>query len=274
MCGIAGYISKNDKPFDIDKIKKMLLDIESRGRDATGIAFISENKKFKIMKAPVMAHEFVTLKEFKENETQIANSRIVLLHARAASNGSPSKNTNNHPIYNRFGVIIHNGIVRYKDTLKADGETDSEQMMLHIQQQGWKSMGKMSGWAAIAYFSFLYGQLYLYRTGSPLFYAQTADVLAFSSYEYSVNSLNLGASRQLEEGTILRIADYTLKEKLLGNIKPKTSYNITYIPAKNGNKKKPTTISEHEDSFNKKEDNVGRPLYTQSFPRECAYDGI
>lgn len=173
MCGIAGWIRNGKKKVSEDELKGLLIMLSTRGVDATGIAW-EDSESIHIMKTDIESDKFVELDEFKENIRSILDAEWVLLHCRQATSGSPSNNKNNHPIFNDKGMIIHNGIVRVKGKeLKSCGKTDSEQILLHIQQYGYKEgLKKIRGSMSFAWVNFDEPGFYLYTDGTPLVIAK------------------------------------------------------------------------------------------------------
>lgn len=231
MCGISGYTSTTNGPYTSKVIKQLLMDIEPRGHDATGIAYLV-GKQFKVAKAPGVASSFLKRAEFTDNEETIANSKIVLLHTRAASHGSPSKAQNNHPIWNERGIMIHNGVVSTPLKLAAaKGETDTEQMMLHIQKAGFAGINDLKGWLAIAYFDFAEQKLFLYHKDAPLFILKTPDTIVWSSTASSLEKMDLGKVEELPVGHVFSIANGSIELVDMGEFAPKcySRFEVTSI---------------------------------------------
>src|SRR3990167_3459559 len=126
MCGIVGYIGKNEAlPFLIDGLKKL----EYRGYDSAGIC-IRDADDFYVSKKKGRV---------KDLESQIkkgVTGTIGIAHTRWATNGKPSE-VNAHPHFSCNGqiAVVHNGIVEnyvaLKELLQKEGhvmasETDSE----------------------------------------------------------------------------------------------------------------------------------------------------
>lgn len=115
MCGIFGIIAPNkDAEWRYETIRALAIESISRGRDATGVAFVDEGI-IKVIKDGVDAGSFVRSEEFKSLED--AFPPIVIGHVRAASKihgaDSANDNLNNHPFYNPATniAIVHNGLV-------------------------------------------------------------------------------------------------------------------------------------------------------------------
>ncbi len=99
MCGIAGYIGKNDaKEILYECIKRL----EYRGYDSYGYALISSDKLF-------VEKDIGYIKPVSLNIT----SNIGIAHTRWATHGKVSKN-NAHPHLscNGFIAVVHNGIIK------------------------------------------------------------------------------------------------------------------------------------------------------------------
>src|ERR1035437_8369728 len=137
MCGIMGFYSFGDQMPDKNKISVMFSLLESRGRDASGFAFI-KNGHLIVDKAPVHSSAFVKSKEWQDLELP----RIMILHTRMKTQGSEQNPSNNHPLYNKEGIaIVHNGIIHNdheifgKNQIR-DGEVDSEAVLAVLSSKG------------------------------------------------------------------------------------------------------------------------------------------
>jgi glucosamine--fructose-6-phosphate aminotransferase (isomerizing) len=128
MCGIVGYIGKND---GVAPVLAGLKALEYRGYDSAGIACINDKD----------AALYKQVGEVKGLEDKIsskggATSGLVVGHTRWATHGTPTV-TNAHPHQNTDGTIfvVHNGIIEnyreIREKLQAAGysfvsETDTE----------------------------------------------------------------------------------------------------------------------------------------------------
>ncbi|MEB3430189.1 glutamine--fructose-6-phosphate transaminase (isomerizing) [Citroniella saccharovorans] len=127
MCGITGYIGKNN---GVEKVLEGLSKLEYRGYDSAGLAAI-DNGKLNIVK---------TKGRLKELEKLVLEGKVegnvVIGHTRWATHGVPS-GANSHPHTSMDGkiAVVHNGIIenfrKIKDSLLEKGyvfksETDSE----------------------------------------------------------------------------------------------------------------------------------------------------
>lgn len=187
MCGIAGVkrMGTNAAPITIPQISALLLDIQKRGADATGIA-IQRGSEIVVHKAAQIAWKFLADGETKEflEEYLTEDADAAILHTRAWTKGSPMWNVNNHPLSKGVTAIVHNGMISNDDDIfrelkiprenRVDAETDSDAIRVLLDhhgltQAGAKSLSKLHGSAAIAAVSTAYpGKLLLARSGSPL----------------------------------------------------------------------------------------------------------
>ena len=111
---------------------------EARGTDATGIAYNSGGRQ-RIFKQPIPGHKM------RFHIPQDAS--VILGHTRITTQGSASRNRNNHPFGGRVGgeafALTHNGVL-FNDTIlrrelrlpKTNIETDSYIGVQLIEQKG------------------------------------------------------------------------------------------------------------------------------------------
>lgn len=116
MCSIFGIIDYGkvmSKKQGVKLLNVLGIAAEVRGIDATGIAWV-ENNKIRIQKAPKPAH-CMKLNFYSE-------ATIVIGHTRLTTQGSEKKNYNNHPFYGELGkspfALAHNGIIYNDNDLK------------------------------------------------------------------------------------------------------------------------------------------------------------
>jgi predicted glutamine amidotransferase len=138
MCGIFGLITKNSSYLvnsHLNDFFDCLFKLsESRGKEAAGVAFLSDNQ-IKIYKKAVPASCFIKDKEYKELFKRLndENCFVAIGHARLVTNGSMEINYNNQPVIKDRIVGIHNGIIvndseiwRKFPLLKHEYEVDTE----------------------------------------------------------------------------------------------------------------------------------------------------
>ena len=115
MCGIGGVYTFNGETLekqDVKKVRELTIYLEKRGDDATGW-YDGE----KIIKAPLEAYEFIQLIEsITPIENYISGKKMLLIHTRAYTRGSPLENKNNHPFELKNIVFAHNGIINVAPT--------------------------------------------------------------------------------------------------------------------------------------------------------------
>lgn len=144
MCGIVGYIGKDDvKDILVNGLKRL----EYRGYDSAGIAAISGDRlKLRRCKGKISELENI-LKREKFSST------IGVGHTRWATHGRPSEE-NAHPHTDCAGnlVVVHNGIIENYLTLKKKlerkghefrSETDTE-VLAHLIEQNLRRQRKKS----------------------------------------------------------------------------------------------------------------------------------
>jgi glutamine---fructose-6-phosphate transaminase (isomerizing) len=115
MCGIVGYIGKNDTK---EILLKGLEKLEYRGYDSAGIAVMNENGVHVFKEKGRIAD----LREIVDFDV-LAN--IGIGHTRWATHGVPSK-VNSHPHQSTTGrfTLVHNGVIENYDLLKREYLTD------------------------------------------------------------------------------------------------------------------------------------------------------
>lgn len=200
MCGIMGYYSFGKTIPDKDKITNMFSLLESRGRDASGFAFIKDNNLI-VHKDAMKSSEFVKTNEWK----QLSLPSSMILHTRMKTQGSEKNNANNHPLFSKNGIaIVHNGII-YNDKeifgkKERDAEVDSESILhlLSMKVKGDKIkrlFDKVEGSFAVAMLDKYFPErLVLIKKDNPidLYYDSKDDILYFcSEREIMQEALNI-----------------------------------------------------------------------------------
>lgn len=135
MCGIVGYIGKNDAyPILIKGLKRL----EYRGYDSSGVAIVNKNE-LKVFKKKGKVAE---LEEFVK--TQDSTGSIGIGHTRWATHGEPN-DRNAHPHFSGDHnlAIIHNGIIENYAIIKEEltkrghtfsSDTDTEVLIHFIEE--------------------------------------------------------------------------------------------------------------------------------------------
>jgi glucosamine 6-phosphate synthetase-like amidotransferase/phosphosugar isomerase protein len=200
MCGIMGYYSFGKTMPDKDKITNMFSLLESRGRDASGYAFIKDNNLV-VNKAAIKSSEFVKTNDWKD----LVLPSSMILHTRMKTQGSEKNNANNHPLFSKNGIaIVHNGII-YNDKeifgkKQRDAEVDSESI-LHLLSMKMKGdrikrlFERVEGSFAVAVLDkYQPERLVLIKKDNPidLYYDSKDDIFYFcSEREIMQESLNI-----------------------------------------------------------------------------------
>ena len=129
MCGIMGYYAFSKNLPDKNMISTMFSLLESRGRDASGYAFVKD-KSLIVNKAPIRSSEMIKTREWED----LSLPKVFIAHTRMKTQGSEKNNKNNHPLFSKSGLaIVHNGIV-YNDKeifakKQRDAQVDSEAIL-------------------------------------------------------------------------------------------------------------------------------------------------
>jgi len=194
MCGIMGYYSFGSTIPEKKKMEKMFALLETRGRDASGFAFIDPaTKQLKVTKSPVPSSNLIKYSQWMELDLP----KIMIAHTRMKTQGEPSNNMNNHPLFTKDGLaIVHNGQI-YNDKevftkqVKRDAQVDSEAILPVLsktnrrKEDSIKSLfEELDGVFAIAYLTQQdLEQLTLIKKDNPieLYYNSEDDILYFAS---------------------------------------------------------------------------------------------
>ena len=192
MCGIVGYLGKNEK-------KEILLDglqeLEYRGYDSAGIAII-EDKKLKNFKA---VGRLQNLRE--KTKDYLSNGFGVSIgHTRWATHGKPTE-LNAHPHMGAYSFVVHNGIIENYQALKEElqengvqflSQTDTE-TIVHLFEKNynsnsnaWQSFQETIAKLEGAYATLLITEadeesIYFAKNGSPMLIGFNGDDIYFAS---------------------------------------------------------------------------------------------
>lgn len=197
MCGICGYIGKNN---GIDEVVQGLNILEYRGYDSCGIAYL-ENKKLKTIKTVGGVNNL-------SNLSKSMSANIVIGHTRWATHGGVNeRNAHPHISSSKKLAMVHNGIIENYKELKEQldvnfcSETDSEVFLNLIDSEEGslvekviKASKKVQGTFAVIVLA-ENGEVVLGKRESPLYLSNmngeifiASDVLALKGeYFYSLN---------------------------------------------------------------------------------------
>jgi len=178
MCGIVGYVGKNDCS---EVLVNALSKLEYRGYDSAGIA-VFEKGEVNVIKAEGRLKNL----EDKMNAENFPVGSAGIGHTRWATHGKPS-DINSHPhIGGEFVTLVHNGIIEnyreIKERLEKEGrefysETDTEVVakLLDFNYKGnpteaiEKTLAEVQGSFALGIlFKDIPNVIYAVRRGSPL----------------------------------------------------------------------------------------------------------
>lgn len=240
MCGIGGIAFLKGhtvkEPEAIKSIVSNLADqLTTRGRDATGIAYTS-NEKISVVKHNVPGREFVNseahhkaMKKFIDGEDK-AFGRLssVLVHTRAQTKGTHENRDNNHPIVSGRVIGVHNGVISNDEELFQDytkafpklftrkAKVDTEiifRLLNHyiytISEPVYDAIESThkaltGGWACAFVAASMPWMLYLFKNSSPtaVLHYTLAGLVIFASDEFSIKrsvaGLDLGPYKEIE----------------------------------------------------------------------------
>jgi glucosamine--fructose-6-phosphate aminotransferase (isomerizing) len=110
MCGIVGYLGRNEKK---ETLLEGLQELEYRGYDSAGIAIIEDEKLYNFKAIGKLAN----LREKTKSYTSTGFG-IAIGHTRWATHGKPTE-LNAHPHLGGYSYVVHNGIIENYQALKA-----------------------------------------------------------------------------------------------------------------------------------------------------------
>lgn len=151
MCGIAGFSLSSTSKVNARKLAHTLLaGIESRGGQASGIAWQSESGSG-FFKQDV-AGSRLSLKQVPKRMS------TAVLHTRLATHGSVKVNANNHPVQSPDNSIslVHNGVIYNHDIVRKQfsfnlPEVDTAVIPAIVQKFGWQRFDMLDGDASVAW---------------------------------------------------------------------------------------------------------------------------
>ena len=201
MCSISGIIKYGKAPILAEMIDQLLLSLEHRGLDATGIALVNDGEIY-VYKSNDSAWLFTTKKEYKNFILEKLNERtqIVLLHTRSYTKGDPRDNENNHPVFAGNCAIVHNGVIYNDDEvfkemrLDRKAAVDSDVIRAIVDEYGLtheavRELENLRGSVASAIISNEEpGKVLLLRSGNPLIVAATSNEhFIFASEKHAIH---------------------------------------------------------------------------------------
>jgi len=132
MCGLAGLVigkkvrSADDLKEIRDEFSSLMVATQIRGHHATG-AFVVNKSGISYHKTDSAANEMVKTDSWKKLMNAItADTVAVVGHVRYATKGSPTVNSNNHPITVGPIIGVHNGVITNDREICEDFPYDEE----------------------------------------------------------------------------------------------------------------------------------------------------
>ena len=111
MCGIVGYIGKNN-------VKEQLLDglkeLEYRGYDSAGFSIMKDGELYSYKAVGKIKNLVEKAKDFN-----IEGFALGIAHTRWATHGKPTE-INAHPHFAEFSALVHNGIIENYQEIKKE----------------------------------------------------------------------------------------------------------------------------------------------------------
>jgi hypothetical protein len=248
MCGIIGVSCKKNGTYNIDKVKYLMHQNISRGKDSTGIF----NTIDFVQKKPIDCEDFLLDNDIKWNKDS-----IFIGHLRQGSSGYKTV-AQAHPhlygdIEKSYLVGVHNGTLRKLYELSKKYSIDNyhtytdSQLLYHImfKTKSTKVLSYIEGSAALLFYTNVdpvtkkkgSSKLYVYRKESagvderPLYYGMLNDNMYISSIEKSLKIIGCKDIKQFEAG-FLHTIEYgkiidSFKIKNIG-IESATTYSSHY----------------------------------------------
>ena len=235
MCCLFGLVDCGNKLSVRNKekiIKVLSKECEARGTDATGVAYMTDNK-MTIYKKALPAHKM----RFKFK----SNPAVIMGHTRMTTQGSEKNNINNHPFYsNEIGfALAHNGVLYNDKTLRKTEklpytkiETDSYIALQLIEKQKTLNFDTIKYMAEKVEGSFCFtilskdNELYIVKGDNPMCIAQFNGFYIYASTKEiltkALKKLGLKYYKEIniKTGEILKI-------DALGNI-TKTEFDMYF----------------------------------------------
>ena len=236
MCGIFGLscIDENIQ-FQSDVFHKLGINSESRGKDASGIAFSSSFKVFKSdrnfssrFKKKSIFNELTYSYSLRKLQNEYVS---VIGHTRLATNGSAELDSNNQPVVLDELIGIHNGIIcnlgalnKHFEKVVTESDLDSELLFRCLTEQykitnntnddsdRWLESIKnlfplLEGAASIAFIN-KKNSLYLATNTGSLYIKLDRTNFIFSSEKIFLEE-TLKSSKILRDGAIIQIEPNT-----------------------------------------------------------------
>ena len=225
MCALFGFLDygkKIDFYTKMKLIKELSIAAESRGTDATGIAYV-KNREITIFKKAKPAHK---LSLYFPNDTT-----CVMGHTRMTTQGDEKFNANNHPFDGYAGksfALAHNGVLYNDNILKqtenlpsTEIQTDSYAAVQLIEKEKKLNFTTIKNMAETVMGSFMFtildedNTLYFVKGSNPIYLVQFKELglyvygstkeIVHTAIAKTVLRFAKGNLIDLDEGDILSI---------------------------------------------------------------------
>lgn len=154
MCGLAGWygLALPERAKQEELLRLLMRKAQARGTDSFGLAY-KRGGQTRVQRGLGPVSQWIARKPAQLKE--VANSRIVIGHTRAASQGEVVLR-NAHPFRVGNWIGAHNGMIRNAAALNQEatyaprGETDSEEALCWLVGQGLspEAFTHLEGWYA------------------------------------------------------------------------------------------------------------------------------
>lgn len=223
MCGIFGISIGSGTSITPKELKavadKLFLLSESRGKEASGI-FLVHNNKARLIREPCPASQLIRSDSYNDlfKNLHLKQSGLCLIgHSRLVTHGHESVDANNQPVVKGQLIGVHNGIIVNEQEIWSAlsgqsqlTELDSEALFALIQDQLLEksslkdsietSIALTRGTASIACLSLAKQQLALCTNNGSLYASSNEGITLFSSEKYILQSLFASTSVKYIKG--------------------------------------------------------------------------